>query len=128
MLSSFSTLLGSRKSVSSEVESKVRDIQVVCSLYCFSLFLVLFRIEYQNVPIEDQRRALVLLYELAFQYGTLHQIIKVIIVSINLCICHEDSSLTKMPLGSILQRLRNLMKDGNQIVPSESVSGHCFII
>ena len=47
--------------------------------------------------------------------------LEVVIVSLKLCICDETSALTKMPLGNILQRLRNLMKDANQIVPCDSV-------
>ena len=92
--------------------------------------MLIFSIEYHSIPIEDRRRALVLLYEFAFQYGTLHQMLEVVIVSLKLCICDEPSALTKMPLGNILQRLRNLMKDANQIVPCESVCDNmipCFI-
>ena len=76
------------------------------------------------MPIEDRKKGLVLLYELAFQYGTLHQMVQAVIVSVRLCISDEDPLLTKIPLGNVLQRLRKLMKDVNQIIPWETVSNH----
>lgn len=80
------------------------------------------RNECENVPIEDRKKALVLLYEIAFQYGTLHQMIQAIIISLKLCASEQDKSIRNIPLGNILKRLRKLNKNVDQFTQWEAVS------
>ena len=69
------------------------------------------RVECNSVPVNDRKKALVLLFEIAFQHGTLHQMIQVIIVALKICIANEDSALNAIPIGNVLKRLHKMSKE-----------------
>ena len=84
------------------------------------------RVECNSVPANDRKKALVLLFEIAFQHGTLHQMLQVIIVALKICIANEDSELNAIPIGNILKRLHKMSKEISPVTAwgeTVSVSG-----
>ncbi len=79
------------------------------------------------VPLKDRKKALALMFEIAFQHGSLHELLHAVIVSLKLCLLEGELKIHTAPLGNIMKRLQKLKKS-NSPIPSweESVSLFSF--
>ena len=79
------------------------------------------------MPDKDREKALTLLFEIAFQHGTLPRMLHVLIVALKLCLIKGDSDLTKLPLGNVVKRLQKLSKEVSPVAGwEEGVSTDIF--